>query len=300
METKIRAGYACINLSLKDSFKNFRLATIEKKDEEQITKVLWHNIALLRNIIDYNIKHNIYVYRISSDLIPFCTHPYVEALYKEKVLNNEEMYEHFKHIRLMQKSYGLRLSIHPSQFNVLSSPKVDVVERSIREINAQTEWVKLLYGENVVLHVGGVYGDKKLAIKRFKDNLHYVDQKLISIENDDKSYHAEDVANICQPRAIKWVYDYHHDRCYPSENQKVLELVKAYPPDKYHLSTGSPHIDSRPHADYISKEDYNNFVKFLSEADIEKADVIFEAKKKNKAIFHILEPLGDGFWKLEE
>lgn len=240
------------------------------------------------------------MYRISSDLIPFCTHPYVEALYKEKVLNNEEMYEHFKHIRLMQKSYGLRLSIHPSQFNVLSSPKVDVVERSIREINAQTEWVKLLYGENVVLHVGGVYGDKKLAIKRFKDNLHYVDQKLISIENDDKSYHAEDVANICQPRAIKWVYDYHHDRCYPSENQKVLELVKDYPPDKYHLSTGSPHIDSRPHADYISKEDYNNFVKFLSEADIEKADVIFEAKKKNKAIFHILEPLGDGFWKLEE
>jgi len=300
METKIRAGYACINLSLKDSFKNYRLATVEKKDEERITEVLWHNVTLLRNIIDYNIKHNIYVYRISSDLIPFCTHPYVEALYKEKILNNEVMYDHFKHIRLMQKSYNLRISIHPSQFNVLSSPKVDVVERSVREINAQTEWVKRLYGENVVLHVGGVYGDKIAAIKRFKDNLHYVDQNLISIENDDKSYHAEDVVEICQARAIKWVYDYHHDRCYPSENRQVMVLVRSYPPDKYHLSTGTPNVDSRPHSDYISKEDFAAFTQFLGEAGIKEADVIFEAKKKNKSIFHILEPLGNGYWKLGE
>lgn len=298
-QVAIRAGYACLNLSLKDSFRNYRLATVEKKDEAKITEVIWHNIRLLREIVEYNIKHNIFVYRVSSDLVPFCTHPYVRALYEEKVLNNEEMYHHFTAIRAMQEEYDLRLSIHPSQFNVLSSPKKEVVSRSIEEINAQTEWIRMLKGENVVIHVGGSYGDKKSAIERFKEHLRYVDQNLISVENDDKTYNAEEVVEICEPRCIKWVYDYHHNRCHPSLEKEVGSLIEAYPPSKYHLSTGSPNSNSRPHADYISTEDYKKFTEFLTSCGIQKADVIFEAKKKNKAIFHILEACGNGYWKLE-
>lgn len=298
-QIKVRVGYACLNLSMKESFRNYRLATVEKEDREKITEVIWHNIRLLRQIVEYNVKHNIYVYRLSSDLVPFCTQPYIKKLYEEIVLNNEEMYHHFAAIRAMQEEYQLRLSIHPSQFNVLSSPKVDVVKRSVEEINGQTKWIRALKGENVVIHIGGSYGDKKSAIQRFCENLKYVDQQLISIENDDKTYHAEEVVEICQPRRLKWVYDYHHNRCHPSENYRVEELIKAYPPDKYHLSTGTPHTDSRPHAEYISASDYQHFVRFLSECGISEADVIFEAKKKNKAIFHILESCGNGYWKLE-
>lgn len=297
---KIRPGYACINLSFKESFRNYRLATVEKKEEEKITEVLWHNIRLLKEIIIYNIKHNIYVYRITSDLIPFCTHPYVKALYQEKILQNEEMNHHFEEMRQLQERYQLRLSIHPSQFNVLSSPRKEVVERSVEEINTQTEWVKLLQGKNVVIHIGGVYGDKNQALLRFKENLKYVDKGLISIENDDKTYHSEDVVTLCQPEKIKWVYDYHHDRCYPSLEKQSLEIIKAYPPDKYHLSSGTPHCHSRPHADYISKNDFKYFALFLESAGIKQADVILEAKKKNRAIFHILEPEGEGIWHLEE
>lgn len=299
-ETAVRVGYACINLSLKESFRNYRLKAVENKEEDKITKVIWHNIRLLRKIVEYNVNHNIYVYRITSDLIPFCTHHYVEALYKEKVLNNEEMYHHITAIRALQETYNLRLSIHPSQFNVLSSNKKDVVSRSIREINAQTEWMKALKGENVVIHIGGSYGDKKSALERFRRHLRYVDQNLISIENDDKTYNVEEVASLCQERCLKWVYDYHHDRCHPSLENKVHEFIKSYPPSKYHLSTGSPYCHSRPHADYIRRSDYKHFTMFLTECGIQEADVIFEAKKKNKAIFHILEPIGNGFWKLEK
>lgn len=296
---KVRAGYACINLSLKESFRNYRLATVENKDEDKITEVIWHNIRLLRKIIEYNIKHHIYVYRLSSDLVPFCTKPYVRALYQEKVLNNEEMYSHFAAIRLMVEQHHLRLSIHPSQFNVLSSPKLDVVKRSIEEINTQTEWIKALNGHNVVIHVGGSYGDKASAIARFKTNLSYVNQNLISIENDDKTYNVEEVVEICEPRCLKWVYDYHHDRCHPSEEGKVKKLIMAYPPDKYHLSTGTPHVHSRPHADYILVHDYEGFTKFLEACHIKEADVIFEAKKKEQSIFKILTPCGEGYWELK-
>lgn len=299
-QPQIRVGYACINLSLKESFKNFRLATVEKKDEEKIIEVMWHNIRLLRKIIDYNMEHNIYVYRVSSDLIPFCTHPYINELYEENVLQNKEMRQHFEYIRSLREKYQLRLSIHPSQFNVLSSPKKEVVERSIAEINEQKKWIKLLGGDNVVLHVGGSYGNKEEALKRFKANVSYVDMNLLSVENDDKTYNTYEVWKLCQELGLKWVYDYHHCRCHLSPDCMIEELLQAYPPDKYHLSTGTPHKDSRPHAELISKQDYKDFTTLLSRSNILKADVIFEAKLKNKAITSILTPLEKGYWCLKE
>lgn len=299
-QPQIRVGYACINVSLKESFKSFRLAAVEKKDEEKITDVMWHNIRLLRKIIDYNIKHNIYIYRVSSDLVPFCTQPYVKALYEERVLQNKEMRQYFTDIHYLREKYQLRLSIHPSQFNVLSSPKKDVVTRSIAEINEQTKWIKLLGGNNVVIHVGGSYGNKEEALKRFKAHVGYVDAKLLSIENDDRTYNTYDVWKLCQELKLKWVYDYHHCRCNVSSDCVIEELLKAYPPDKYHLSTGTPHKDSRPHAGLISKQDYKDFTALLKTSKILNADVIFEAKLKNKAITAILNPIEKGYWCLKE
>ena len=300
--TKIRAGYACLNLSLEDSFRTFRLKAVEDKDEDKITDVIWHNMRLFKEIILNNIQNNIYVYRLSSDLIPFCAHPYMKALYKEKIEQNDEMQSIYDLISTLRKNYKLRISIHPSQFNVLSSPKEDVVKRSIEEVNTQSSWIKRVGGQNVVLHMGGIYGDKIAAIKRLEENLKYVACDLLSIENDDKSYHTEDVVTLCEKNKLKWVYDFHHDRCHPTMEgeEGVRQLIKAYPPDKYHLSTGTPQINSRPHADYISREDYVLFVKFLESCEIQEADVVFEAKKKNLAIHEILEPLEDGYWRLKE
>ncbi len=296
-ELRIRPGYACINLSIEENFKNFRLATVEKKEVEKLTNVLWHNIRLLRQIIEYNVAHNIYVYRISSDLIPFGTHQYIKALCEEVIFQNEEMLEHFGRIRALKKFYNLRLSIHPGQFNVLSSPRKEVVVRSIEEINLQTRWIKELEGDNVVLHIGGVYGDKEEALRRFQDNLRYIDTELLSIENDDKSYSVGDVCPLCQRLGLKWVYDYHHDRCNPSDGQSIQKWIRGYPPSKYHLSTGTPKVNCPSHADYISKKDYEAFIALLKEIPLEEADVIFEAKKKDLAISHLLTPLAEGYWQ---
>ena len=295
----VRPGYACINLSLGEGFKTFRLKTVENKEEEKITSVIWHNMRLFKEIILDNLQNNIYVYRLSSDLIPFCTLPYMRELYKEKVEQNDEMQSIYDLIDTLRQKYDLRISIHPSQFNVLSSTKKDVVMRSIEEINTQTSWIQRVGGKNVVLHMGGIYGDKQGAIKRLEENLQYVDCSLLSIENDDKSYHVEDVVTLCEKKHLKWVYDFHHDRCYSTPNNNVRDYIMAYPPDKYHLSTGTPEINSRPHADYISKVDYKNFTDFLTTCGITKADVIFEAKKKNLAIHEILNLLKDGYWCLK-
>ncbi len=297
---KVRPGYACINVSIKENFRNFRLATVEKKDNEKLIDVISHNIALLNKTIKYNVEHNIYVYRVSSDIVPFVTHPYIKEIYRNKILQDKTVIDNIQEIVKLNNKYGLRLSIHPGQFNVLASPRKEVVERSVDEINEQTELVKLLGGKDVILHIGGSYGDKDSAIKRFKVNTAYIDKECLLVENDDKTYSAEEVCEICEDQKLQWVYDYHHDRCRPSENIDMIELLKNYPPHKYHLSSGANSETDRAHDMLVTRKDFIDCVSLLIKSGIKSADIMFEAKKKNKSITEILNPEKDGYWKLKQ
>lgn len=303
-ELKIRVGYACINLSLDKKYKTFRLKTIQDKDINKIIDVIHHNIILFGDIIHHNIKNNIYVYRLTSDIIPFGGHEEMQNILKEnKILEVPKIINELNRIKYAQKKYNLRLSMHPSQFTVLTSPKEEVIKNSIAEIKWQSEFIKQVGGKNIIIHVGGAYGDKEKAINRFKEIIkkheEEIDLSLLTIENDDKTYNAEDVVNLCESINLKWVYDFHHERCNPSSNKKVVELIKEYPPDKYHLSSGVDGVYKPPHADYIESKDYIAFLNQIQEAGINEADVMFEAKQKNLAITNILQPIDNGYWVLK-
>ncbi len=296
---KIRPGYACINNTIKENFRNFRLATVEKKDETKIIEVISHNIKVLNKIIKYNVENNIYVYRVSSDIVPFCTHPYIVDLYNN-ILTDRRVADDIEEIKLLNNKYNLRLSIHPGQFNVLASPRKEVVERSIEEIVKETELIKLLGGKDVILHIGGSYGDKESAIKRFKDNIKYIDTSCLILENDDKVYSAEEIYELCKEEKLNWVFDYHHHKCKPSDNYSIENILKSYPPLKYHISTGADGSIDRSHAPYVSRKDFKDLENLLIKCGISEADIMFEAKKKNEAITEILTPLKNGYWKLKE
>lgn len=297
---KIRPGYACINKSIKENFRNFRLATVEKKDDEKLIAVITHNIGLLNKTIKYNVDHNIYLYRVSSDIVPFCTHPHICDLYENKILTDEKVIDNIEEINSLNKKYNLRLTIHPGQFNVLASPRKEVVERSIEEVNKETELIKLLGGKDVILHVGGSYGDKEAAIKRLKENIKYIDTSCLILENDDKVYSAEDIFKLCKTEKLNWVFDYHHHKCKPSDEYSIETILKEYPPRKYHISTGADGNTDRAHAPYISRKDFKDLEELLIGCNIHEADIMFEAKNKNHALTEILEPLKDGYWKLKE
>lgn len=49
---------------------------------------------------------------------------------------------------------------------------------------------------------------------------------------------------------------------------------------------------------YVTKEDFKDFEAYLTKLGILRADVVFEAKLKNKAVNQILKPIGEGYWKL--
>ena len=303
-ECQVRVGYACINLSLNRKFRTFRWRTLETKDSEKIRQVIQSNMILLRDILEDNIKKNIFVYRITADLIPFIETEEMKSYIKTcHLLEEDDMQKIFDQIKQWQKEYDLRISLHASHFTMLASPREEVVERSIEVLREQSKLLKRIGGRNVVMHIGGAYGNKEVTLERFKANIKryekYIDLEYLTIENDDKLYTSEDIVKVCKALGLKWVYDYHHERCNPSTQSDIVDLLKKYPPDKYHLSSGINGVIKPPHADYILKEDVEGLLHQLNQVGIKEADIIFEAKKKDLAIFKVMEPMENGYWKIK-
>ena len=99
---------------------------------------------------------------------------------------------------------------------MLNSPRPEVVEASILELEYQSavaEWV----GADVVnIHGGGAYGDKQKALEDFARNLKRLSRKVrsrLTVENDDKTYTPAELLPMCRAEGIPFVYDVHHHRC---------------------------------------------------------------------------------------
>ena len=65
----MKIGYACIAIGVADT--NYKTCTIKNANYERLAQLISHNLYSLENLIDYNIKNNIKLFRITSELIPF-------------------------------------------------------------------------------------------------------------------------------------------------------------------------------------------------------------------------------------
>ena len=94
----------------------------------------------------------------------------------------------------LAKKYGHRLTTHPGQFTQLGSPRESVVSSSIRELEYHAEMLDLMGIDQdgvMIIHGGGVYGDKAAALERMKN---VIRQRLpvrawarLVLENDEVS-----------------------------------------------------------------------------------------------------------------
>src|SRR5437868_5311410 len=116
----MRFGYAAINLTLagQDIVVNRSMIkkTFLEKGIAYVSTLALANITDLEKVIDWNIRHDIFFYRMSSDMVPWMS---------EYNMADLPDYEQIKLIlaRCGEKAatHGLRLSFHPGPFNVLAT-----------------------------------------------------------------------------------------------------------------------------------------------------------------------------------
>ena len=113
------------------------------------------SLEYLDAIISYLADAQISMYRISSDLAPYVTHPDMPQFHGQI----EECAEQLAAVGAKERALDLRLSFHPSQYILLNSPDQSIVTKSIADLQAQARMLDAMgLGPEavVVTHVGGV------------------------------------------------------------------------------------------------------------------------------------------------
>ncbi len=67
--------------------------------------------------------------------------------------------------------HDIRTSFHPDQFVVLNSPREDVVEKSIQDLEYHAEVAEWVGADVINIHGGGAYGNKGAALVTFACNV---------------------------------------------------------------------------------------------------------------------------------
>jgi UV DNA damage endonuclease len=207
----MRIGYPCINRTIGCTANStFRLRSYSR---ERLIETVANNLACLEKILAYNLENDLLFFRISSDLVPFGSHP----------VNTFDWPGHFaadfRRIGVFIKRHRMRISMHPDQFVVLNSMNPAVLSKSIEDLRYHCRVLDALglgRDAKVQLHAGGVYGDRESAIARLvatiKGLSHDMRKRLV-IENDNRCYPLRDCLAIHRQTGVPILFDFFHHAC---------------------------------------------------------------------------------------
>ena len=298
----IRLGLCCIFQEEPIRFRQTTASALQKLSREdqlnKLSSLCLANLTSLSEALEWVIAHGVGAFRVLSPMFPRITHPAV-AYTLEELPDFAALNLQCDKIRARRQERDIRLSLHPDQFNVLSSPHSKVIQNTITELEYQGMLAEKIGADVINLHAGGVYGDKSAAITRLKENFERLSRRVqsrLSLENDDRSYTPADLLPVCTELGIPMVYDVHHHRCLAdnlSIDEATLHCIESWKVSGrepyFHISSPRDGYDSRtprPHADFIFAEDFPR--QWL---DIDMT-VDVEAKAKELAVLKLKKDLG--------
>lgn len=271
------------------------------------------SLEYLAEIFEYLHRHGIDMYRMSSDLAPYVTHPDMPQFHRMIAESAGEL----RALGKQARELDLRLSFHPSQYVVLNSPDPTLTRKSVWDLATQAEMLDLMeLGPEavVVIHVGGAYGDRRAGARRWVETWRtlpeHVRRRLV-LEHDDLRFSAADVLWIHGHTGVRLVFDYQHFWCFNPERLPMLDTLRAmldtWPEGvrpKIHFST--PRTELREvsrknrrtgrrekvhlapvwtaHADFCNPFEFMTFMRTASGLEF---DVMLESKAKDLALIRL-------------
>ena len=300
-------GYACINMQLSypqkyggkekgvepiTTGRSMIKRTFLSKGVDYASELTLNNVKDLNSIIGWNVLNGYDFYRMSSGLAPWKTEYDWEDL-----KDIDSIRKWFHSAGTMAKTHGIRLTSHPGPFNVLVSPKEEVVANCIKDLTIHGDEFDMMglsrtpYNK-INIHLGGAYGDKEASMKRFVKNFPRLPESVrsrLTLENDDKAsmYSVKDLYyGIYKEIGIPIVFDYHHHQFCTGgmSEQEALEMALSTwgdikPVTHYSESRRDEQEDEtirvQAHSDYV----YNKIEMYGNDFDI-----MVEAKAKELAV----------------
>ena len=268
------------------------------------------SLDYVAQILRYSAPLGIRMYRLSSNIAPYFT-----DLNRPQFAGQlDEARDELAQVGALASELDIRLSMHPGQYTVLNSPDEGIVAAARRELQYATDVLDLMGqpdSAKVILHVGGVYGDKPAASARFVERYATLPERVrarLVIENDDRLYSVGDVLAIHTATGAPVVFDNLHHALNPTpgldERAALAAALATWPADqtpKTHYSDrrtdpievrqkGGGVTQRKPsagaHADYV---DPALLAAYLDQAaGLPDFDVMFEAKAKDLAVLRVL------------
>jgi len=296
----MRIGYPCINRSIQcRSDRKFRLASFHG---ERFFSTVSGNLSCLLQMLAWNLAHDIRFFRISSDIIPFASHPVCTLPWQKHFADD------LAQIGRYISESGIRISMHPDQFIVLNSPDEKIVSRSIAELAYHATLLDLMQLDDsakIQLHVGGLYGNAPESIARFIRVYGQMDPAItrrLVVENDEQRFSASDCLEIHAETGIPVLFDVFHHSCY--NNGESISLILPRIVETWSASDGIPMVDyssqhpakrTGGHAEHIDMDDFQKFLVLSEPHDL---DIMLEIKDKEaSALAAIALARGDPRWK---
>lgn len=304
---KTRLGLCCLTHgdSNKTKFKTVRKGWAEENPSlvnDRLIETWSNNLRELAKVLNFCMTHNIWCYRISSDMFPLADlHPY-SLVWNEWKQTNTLDWELARDTIVKFISLNGRLSTHPGQFCVITSDRPEVVERSMLNLVLHGDFFDALYIPRSYNHPINIHLSNGKAGERGADNARRVMDTMppslinrLVFETEDKNfwtwqrimkyfpdvpvtldYHHRNINNLGESE------DEAHHACVSTWKQTLTTSKGAVcvAPIKplFHYTEGARHSLDRSHADMITK------LPVYRDVDLE-----IEAKHKEVAILHAMQ-----------
>ncbi len=290
---KIRyLGFACVladgSLSTNHTF---RLANLTPA---RLAEAAHQNMDDLERMLVLMEQGPLRLLRLGGSMVPLASHERLDFDWKPLVAGR------LRHIGETFAPRGFRFSSHPGQYTILNSPDADIVRRAINELEYSCDLLDLMgldEAHKVVIHGGGIYGDRETATRRLAEALRNLPEKIcrrIVLENDERLFSLAQILEAAEGGGVPVVFDLHHHQINPGEGDLREMLVRVRETwggvrPKIHMSSQKPNARVGAHDDLLHEVDLQTMLDVLPF----EADVMVESKGKEIAALNAWEWLRD-------
>jgi UV DNA damage endonuclease len=236
-----------------------RLLQFEESEQRTLLRELYaDNLRRLNGALDFCSERGIKLYRMTSALFPFAD----DAL-------GQEVLEEFR-IAIGQtgrraKELAIRLVLHPDQFVVLNSDSPQVIRNSIKILESHARVMDMLEQPRsnwALIEIHGGKGARSERLVEVTRDLPEAVHSRLAFENDEYTYSAGEILEVCRKAGVAMVFDAHHhlvhEKLESYDDESVSEMLSAAREtwavpqwQLVHISNGRDSFNDRNHSDFI-------------------------------------------------